>query len=1655
MERVAIAELTPTLPALECKQFKAVVTLIWPYSSSARQFALLLGDPDFRLRRKKGQVRARFCGSSAKALASTGVGIGDELLLGLRGAQFVQDGSVSTPGKSIDWELSYSQTLAVRVYRTGAEIGSLDLADAAPTPARSPVRQQPHVASDGAHKWSSPAFLKRTRLSDGPIFEAGYDPFSDDTEDRHDRKRRRKSYRDWNAWTYSARTPSPEKEEADMEDLGAFEASPIRPVRLPETPVSSPAPGIFSVAGLPLQKTEDTASGHVARKEAVLSIGHVIVENEDLVGKSAEANDDFVRDAAYYDLYAGPNELPPSELEYPFAGDTEPNTEEEGSPPAVHGVESLSVTNGETAESDEQLLDRRTPTFAEFIPDGEDLAEAEDRAASSTEQESTLEGVQGILVDQEARQLEDEEQRFPERSGTQETPIVLDDAPEIIMPPPTLPLLQTDLQATSAPGMLTPIGKEPSSPALKPLDSSTLPMPSPFPGERDGTATSYLDLSDSTQPLAQEGPEDESDYIIESSFYSSVSSSKAPAFHPTHESAFTDVRFTFGMDGSTFSRPKAPPKSPEPQVAAVKGDGLEMGEEPAVVDGGVPTSATDRSAPQQEVTQVPAWEGITDFTADDLGLVEQEKRRIATTEPSPAEQPKEPEVVVLSSGSESEESEDESEFGPGNEEAEEEGVRGTPTAVEYSVDTRAEESSVLSEFAEKEEIGVDYHDHTAGSNPGEPTQISVNAGPHMVDHAEAPLLGIQRLTAATEVVDLGSGSEDASSEVDGDSYAVPRAATQVGMIQQEEGTTDVNSYPAIMIKRPQSPVEDSNTCHKEGISELMVVEPAHDESQAKDIAQGDSTYSIDEQVDYAVANLREDGGPVMVDDGTPLAIDDMVEFMPDATSRQDQQPSVEPVSPSEDHPEIKMESIEEDVSFGWMNDRGSCPQEDDKESTEGPSAELLITFPEDGHPIGELQFKSVSATGPARNTRSKTKMSESPVKEEASPSQRSTRSRKSKTSVVPLARTTLSPFDVRSRSTASPIGDTMATSPYSLRPQPEPLSPTKSTTHVAQHERSYKRSTKQKSTALTSPLKESFTQPEYFDYENLDFPTTSFEPSQELGISRGKFSNVSFVRDSEEGSLHSEHSLSTLQYSDDWNVGPQTYTNISDPAENTSQVRSEQSSRLKPRPSDHLPQLETPPRPGAKTQWRNQSQVIIPARRTPPQPAYSFLTQPPQSSPSKAFPSMTPTEVTSGSSRKSQRFRKDVYDIPSSPARASDDELPGETTPKAHTGIGEVAYSTLPLEGEGSQIRSSPPAPITVGKDAPTGVREQLPSSPPAVRSKFPPVSQQSLANSNMPITPEATQPTLVESQPAGPAAQQEQSLPLTPQLTQTTSAGLRFFNADVEIEEVTAEPFVKPSPISKTTPRRNATEADVASREASPSIHSEDLSESEDEASKMEPPSIGLSTPIAYYTPLKDLCFFLNRSSQFHSSANPDVIALMTSSTTAPKKADKGPRHWNTTLHITDLSSHPASVTVQIFRPYANALPVAEKGDIILLRGFQVKSLNRHPMLLSGEESAWCVWRYTKPCWGKKRGAYGEVRAREEVKGPVVERGEGEWREVERLRAWWTRTVKRELEEKEANEIKTRSKDKAELEEMDAHEIRTRSKDKGKGKAANGFRGD
>ena len=118
---VSIAELQPSCSST--KGIRSGVALLWPYSTSKKSLTLLLAEPDFRLRRKNGQVRVEFHGSSAKAVARSGLCTGDEVVLSLEGAGWSRDeAEVRTAGKGVDWKLTFGERVRVQVGRRSAQV---------------------------------------------------------------------------------------------------------------------------------------------------------------------------------------------------------------------------------------------------------------------------------------------------------------------------------------------------------------------------------------------------------------------------------------------------------------------------------------------------------------------------------------------------------------------------------------------------------------------------------------------------------------------------------------------------------------------------------------------------------------------------------------------------------------------------------------------------------------------------------------------------------------------------------------------------------------------------------------------------------------------------------------------------------------------------------------------------------------------------------------------------------------------------------------------------------------------------------------------------------------------------------------------------------------------------------------------------------------------------------------------------------------------------------------------------------------------------------------------------------------------------------------------------------------------------------------------
>ncbi|KAL8749572.1 MAG: hypothetical protein Q9199_007606, partial [Rusavskia elegans] len=223
---IPIAQLDLTTTA-SLKTVQGIVTLIWPYSVSSQSFSILLAEPDFRLRRQRGQVRVQFRGSSAKALAKCDVQSGDLVKLSLVNAQWERDETASgTPGRGIGWELRFDERVVLQIQRENQEPINLDIDHPAPSPERR-IRSPPPLDSSlqsqfpstpvvfpavpsRLQAWSTPAFLKRDRLSGNSYFGSDYDPFDEDDFRDNSRRKKTKYGRASNQWRFTEQESSPE-----------------------------------------------------------------------------------------------------------------------------------------------------------------------------------------------------------------------------------------------------------------------------------------------------------------------------------------------------------------------------------------------------------------------------------------------------------------------------------------------------------------------------------------------------------------------------------------------------------------------------------------------------------------------------------------------------------------------------------------------------------------------------------------------------------------------------------------------------------------------------------------------------------------------------------------------------------------------------------------------------------------------------------------------------------------------------------------------------------------------------------------------------------------------------------------------------------------------------------------------------------------------------------------------------------------------------------------------------------------------------------------------------------------------------------------------------------------------------------------------------
>jgi hypothetical protein len=333
-----------------------------------------------------------------------------------------------------------------------------------------------------------------------------------------------------------------------------------------------------------------------------------------------------------------------------------------------------------------------------------------------------------------------------------------------------------------------------------------------------------------------------------------------------------------------------------------------------------------------------------------------------------------------------------------------------------------------------------------------------------------------------------------------------------------------------------------------------------------------------------------------------------------------------------------------------------------------------------------------------------------------------------------------------------------------------------------------------------------------------------------------------------------------------------------------------------------------------------------------------------------------------------------------------------------------------PIGGETRPLENQPSAEGTAQYQPLDGTSEQDEQA----SRRYAESTKESPAYPTLPISPSATQLTKSEARLAKapeetsniPQAQQSEpkrsDMPPPEQIAPPKTPGRKSLRSRLSnVPDVISAWF---------SPKRSS----VAAQEAEKSTEVETLAaitaDPVQAGSARKMFASGIATEHTYFTKLASLEKRVNEQ-----DSAVDVLAIVADSTKEPGRAKGGPRDYYTIFKIMDPSIPTSSpIRVEVFRPWKAVLPAADVGDVILLRGFVVKSRKRQPYLLSTDSSAWCVWRFAEHTddvgnvvvreadKSVRTRRMSHIDVREEVKGPPVEYGSAEKEEARKLRDWW-----------------------------------------------------
>ncbi|KAI7211746.1 hypothetical protein KC333_g7503 [Hortaea werneckii] len=1490
-ETVPIQSLAPDAELPSNGAIRAVVTLAWPFSSSTRQCALLLADPDFRLRTRKGQVRVRFTGPSAEAVAKSRIGIGDEITLHLGGATWAEskEGAIRTPGKSVDGELVFARQLELKVARgTGEANISLD----APPSPQKPTHDYteattstplPKAVRDLRSSWhesgvpiySSPAFAKRIRLSGDSFSSSAFDPFVDDQADTEEQasKKLRTSFGSVSQWRYAGRSPSPPKDrpgfdlqaELDRQDAedraklqhavmsqsGHDEGVPSQatkrdnvdtetetspqehasPISAAEPPKPLPNDGV-TIGDLPnLQDQTSQLFTEMPPPPVPRSRTNELTQASNLARSQSPATPE---------LRAVPNSGLPLPSPFPAEGSQGHYFEQH----QESGVPKVSSQLGEETTGD-SVVKQQTLTTDLTPVDASDTGATEKDAPepnSSSNGISQVESQQGAVETESQKPLSSTAKGKTQRDK----------------------LLQSELDP-------------PVPPSPRPTVATPVKLPSNiFSLDGAGTTASNFNTPvKESRPTPGSTPQSQRDKVMRQTFKS-----------------------LFGIQ--TSPEPEAAAQSPVPQRSEqqrLEGVGSRLGGANDSYD--FVSSALGQAAPRQAKISAQA-------APEQREVYTQDFERDGVPESLPAHQ------------------------GETREEAERTHDAKAPAEeAQQSMPEQQRKASLqdqTSHFPAQKREQLDEIDHPAET----PSKTSVAeqtfpaSQPDQRSSTTAETVASQQKpppSSAPAVIRL-----DSSSDVDPEDTAERDDQPQDSAPKAESPDTNAAQQVDEGVKAAASPNSTSAEMPKQSIlsgrfPRDRVIEDSQDELPTLLNTQLSPAIAEDE----VISNGKKTQAPVLEEDEVE-ELQDLAEAEADASEhqmeRQIQSASVASDEEMEDaDAEFEDAAVVEDEPMHESPPSALDEQLHSPLTTGQPAAQPVDV--QDGSENADVTLNDVGKD------------------DEAQPSQRPTQ------------------FGVIELSSSSPA------------PQIEPVS-----------------------SVFDTEAKPSEAPQELVTEEvESDFGTQlqSNEPSQSAAVPNDRSAEKAV-----------EESLAD------------------------SNVLLNEASQL---PSEPLAgvELNAPESGAASVQPQSPFTTQRTSQQLETQIPLTDFSEPVKDNvvDTNAFvtnlrPSATPEALQRSGVRASITRAQGGIEEP--------------VVQQKHVETSEVVHSKAQ---DASDIDNS--ALLTQQTQAKAGEMKTADRSELHEDGDVEKDRTDAAAEAQEIATSEQQDTAGLETGLSTVTAGEESHTPASTKLREPEQDAIHSSHAQANIQTPIQSSKRKSTP-RKSLSARLSHVPDVISawfspRRSSARTDSFDSPSAAQQPKKDVPPrptqeetdkpvgdaaqastvakmpqlthtkSNGILTSMGYYTPLSRLEEYLNPASQWTNTV--EIIAVVSDSTRKPERAKGGPKDYFTISRITEPSKSPASsVRVEVFRPWKAKLPVAEVGDVILLRGFIVKSRKRKPYLLSTDASGWCVWRYAEFMRSESHtDSSSSSSVREEVTGPPVELSEAERSHVRTLREWWLST--------------------------------------------------